>query len=143
MKSDYQKDFFSYLKNIIRYKFFYFETIYFAENNKLPQTTISKNIEKGKKLIIYGFGPYGVEYFLKFIKKNQIIGIYDKNFECMDSDINNPEDIDVNSFDYVIVTVMNKELRKTAIEFLTKKGIPDNKFVYVLYSESEKILSHK
>lgn len=128
-----------FLVNIFKYKFFYFDTKYFGDYDLNSPTTLSQQIKKNKKVIIYGFGPYGEEYFLKFFDLYRIIGIYDRNFEQMDKYIESPEVICEKNFDYVIVTVMNKRARNSVVNFLLEKGISENKIVFIESNDKSSI----
>lgn len=122
--------------NLIKYNIFYFDTKFFGDYSDLNISTyLSKQIEN-KKIIIYGFGPYGEEYFVKLFDKNRIMGIYDKNYALMENNyIESPYNISKNDFDYVIVTVMNQRARSSIINFLIEKGVAEKKIVFVEYNK--------
>lgn len=124
-----------FVSNLKKYKLFYFEIKYlsdFCDDNQC--TVLSKKIDFGKKIVIYGFGPYGQEYFVKLFSSFNIIDIYDKNFAYMEGKISDPEEMSSIEFDYVIVSVMNIEARKSVISFLKNKKIDDDKIVFINYS---------
>lgn len=96
-------------------------------------TVLSSDIENNKKIIIYGFGPYGEELFVNLFFKNRIVGIYDKDYKSKGIYIESPDKIDSSCFDFVIVTVMNENARKSIVDFLKKKNISEEKIILVNY----------
>lgn len=126
----------AFIKNLIQYKFYYFKVKFFGEyfvNNE--RTILSKQIEKNKNVIIYGFGPYGEEYFIYSFTRFRIKGLYDKNYKKMDIRIENPDLITNRSFDYIIVTVMEKKARESVVSFLLDKNIQKDKMIFVNYDD--------
>lgn len=120
--------------NIVKYRFFFFKTkclSYFFNFTK--PTVLSRDIELSKKIVIYGFGPYGEEIFVELFSKNRIEGVYDKKFEFFGSFVEDPNLINSKEFEYVVVTVMDDNTRKTVINFLKEKNIPEEKIIYVDY----------
>ncbi|SFS90658.1 hypothetical protein SAMN02910357_02506 [Succinivibrio dextrinosolvens] len=128
----------SFFYNLFKYRFFFIETkllVTFCDQN--AKTFLSNNIDKNKKIVIYGFGPYGEEYFVNFFCDYRIIGVYDADYAEFNSRfIFNPEIINRASFDYVVITVMNPETRKSIVNFLLKKGISKEKIVYINYKDT-------
>ncbi len=94
----------------------------------------SSDIIEGKKVAIYGFGPYGKIAFLDFISKNKITAIYDKNFISFHGNVSDPNDIDPNKFDYIILSVMNENAVTKIIDFFYEKKISKNKIIKIEYS---------
>lgn len=125
----------TFLSNLIKYKFFYFDTKYFGIyiDSNVP-TSLSEQIGRNKKIVIYGFGPYGEEYFVNLFDKHRILGVYDRNYELLGKYVESPESITRISFDYVIVTVMNERARKSVVNYLLEKGISENRIVFVEYN---------
>ena len=119
--------------NIIKYKFSYFEIKYCANISHNKETELSGTISNKKRVFIYGFGPYGAEFFLKFFDKYIITGICDINYEKMDDYICNPNEIFHIKFDYIIITVMDNINRNNVIDFLKKNGVSENKILYLNY----------
>ncbi|SFS89217.1 hypothetical protein SAMN02910357_02431 [Succinivibrio dextrinosolvens] len=123
-----------FISNIKRFGCFYFKTKilgYGFKDNK--STKLSKVIEKGKRISIYGFGPYGEELFVRLFSNNLIINIYDRDSYFMDEYVRSPQVINKDEFDYIVITVMNPNVRKALITFLSEK-ISSNKIVYLEYS---------
>ena len=124
----------NFIFNLTKYNFFYYKTRLFGSyfiNNEY--TELSQKIDDYKKLLIYGFGPYGEEYFVKLFYKNKIIGICDINYELLNEHIMSPCTIKDISFDYVIVTVMDEKARKVVINNLLGMGISYEKIVLINY----------
>lgn len=123
-----------FFSNFIRYRFFFFKTKFLSYFfNFTKPTILSRDIEPSKKIVIYGFGPYGEDVFVELFSKNRIEGIYDKKFEVFGSFVKNPNLINSKEFEYVVVTVMDDNARKTVINFLKEKNIPEAKIIYVDY----------
>lgn len=126
----------SIIRNFKKYGFFFFKIFfcgsYFINEKKI---NYSKKIENNKKISIYGFGPYGEKTFLNFFLQNEIVNIYDMKFYLKPLCIKSPDDLcaDVDFFDYIVVTVMNSDIRESVIEFLKTKGVPAEKIVYANY----------
>lgn len=124
----------NYFSNLFKYNFLYFRTklwrYYFIKNEEWG---LSKKINTKSKISIYGFGPYGQEIFINLFKNNLITGIYDLNFREINKSIENPDSIDSNIFDQIIVTVMDKEARNSVVRFLQRKGISTEKIVFIVY----------
>ncbi|SFS90676.1 hypothetical protein SAMN02910357_02508 [Succinivibrio dextrinosolvens] len=124
----------SFIFNLKKYKLFYFEIKYLGGYTEvIKNTQLSRNISPGKRIYIYGFGPYGQEYFIKLFSLYKIIDIFDLNFKYIVGPISNPEIINSNSIDYVIVTVMNENAKNNVVNFLLNKGISLEKIIFVNY----------
>lgn len=93
----------------------------------------SVNVPIGKKITIYGFGPYGKCALLDFFSKNEIVNIFDINYKKIGLNISSPDMIAPEQFDYIILTVMNEKAVNAVKDFLYKKNIPDNKIINVIY----------
>ena len=85
------------------------------------------------KIIIYGFGPYGEYGFTDLFNSCEILDIYDMNFNNYGKKIKSPEFVNAHTFDYILVTVMNKDARNNVLKFLKNKGIDENKIIYIEY----------
>lgn len=124
----------SFFFNIVKYKKFYFEIKYLGEYAKNDKTVLSKPLEFNKKILIYGFGPYGEELFVKLFCKCVLVGVVDRNYKKMERYISDPSLVDHYSFDYVVVTAMNSKARKEIFDYLhLQHKIPEEKIVLLDY----------
>lgn len=96
----------------------------------------SADIPFGARIAIYGFGPYGKCAFLDFFSKNEIVGIYDKNFEKYGKKVISPDKIKSDDFDFIILSVMNDNAVISICNFFKDINIPKEKIVKVNYSYS-------
>jgi len=129
---------FSFIHNYKKYGLLFFKIYFCGIFFHKKKIIYSKKIEKNKKISIYGFGPYGEKAFIYFFPRNDIVNIYDKKFYLKPLSVSPIYDIcnDIEFFDYIIVTVMNYEMRKAVENFLKNRGVPERKIVYVNYSFS-------
>lgn len=127
--------FFNFLYNIIKYKKFYYEIKFLGQYVEIKQkTSFSHPFEDNKRILIYGFGPYGEELFVKQFCKSKIVGIVDRNFKIMGNYIEAPSCIDNYSFDYVVVTTMNSKAQAEIYRYLhNQHNIPKEKIVLLYY----------
>ena len=125
-----------FIRNFIKYNFFYLETKYLSDYNDLiDETLLSRVIPPNSKVAIYGFGPYGKAYFVDIFSDSLISAIFDKNNKSNERLISDPNQIDMNlvSFDYIVVSVMSEKARIDILNFLYQKNISDEKIVLVNY----------
>lgn len=121
------------INNYLKFHLFYHETKFLGDNfiyNK--KWKLSQNIESGNKIIIYGFGPYGQESFVKFFGEYYIAGIYDLKYKELGNFIESPDNIVNGKFDYVLITVMSNKVRNSVIDFLLSKGVTREKILYII-----------
>lgn len=91
----------------------------------------SKDVPIGKKIAIYGFGPYGKMAVLEFFSKNKIVNVYDIKYNTFNCHISSPNEICQNEFDYIVITVIDDSSVKKILDFLGKKGINFSKIVVI------------
>lgn len=123
-----------FLVNLFIFRFLFFKTRIFGEyfyDNE--EWGLSKLISYKKNIAIYGFGPYGQDFFVRSFNKYIITGIYDINYKTMNCYIKAPDEICIDCFDYIVVTVMEKKTRNSVIDFLHSKGIKDEKIILLNY----------
>ena len=130
------KKFNIFISNLKKYKLFFFQVKYFGYTDANITTCFSRDIPIGKKIIIYGFGPYGQEYFINCFSKYKIIDLYDLKYKKINKKIKNPNKINFKSFDYVIVTVMNINARKSVLHFLKYKQVSEEQIILIKPSYS-------
>ncbi len=150
-------DFFKYLKSIFeknKYKdvlikqleYFYITTV---QNRKLKYFDTNRKgffhlfpfdkVEKGSKIIIYGAGRVGHEYYeqIKQLKYSQIVLWVDKNFDKYEQE--NVKDIKMIlkvNYDHLIIANASELMTKIIIGELLDLGVPKNKIVsYLLRNE--------
>ena len=116
----------------LEFKCLYYVVKFFYDES-LKNTKLSTGIEPGKKVAIYGFGPYGEQTFIKYYYVYKIVSIFDIKYKTLPNCIKSPEKIVKFDFDYIIVTVMDEIIRREVINFLLSKGIPEEKIVHLIY----------
>lgn len=93
------------------------------------------DLEEGSKIILYGAGRVGIEYYRQILKNP---GIYlviwvDKHWDKYEN-INMPvrpvEDIWSYKYDYIIIAVNRSSLQEEICRELEEKGIPKEKFLW-------------
>ena len=124
-----------FIHNLIKYRLFYYLIKNYGQFiYRNSETEFSKDIDlKNKKVIIYGFGPYGEEKLVDLFHSSYIVGIYDQQYKKMSHHVKNPDKIIPNSFDFVVVTVMNENIRQAVIEFLKNKKVSSEQIIYLKY----------
>ena len=83
------------------------------------------------RVIIYGAGDVGSS-FVRQIAENHycsIVLLVDKNHENLGSAVRPPKDISKCIYDYVLVAIQNREIAKSAFEYLVKLGIAEGKII--------------
>lgn len=145
--------FFEYMKNIFeaherkevlikQLEYFYMTTI---QNRKQKYFDTSHNgflhlfpfdrVNKGSKIIIYGAGKVGHEYYeqIKRLKYAQIVLWVDKNFHKYEKE--NVKDIKMVSkaeYDYLVIANASEEMNKIIIGELINLGVAKNKIISYL-----------
>lgn len=143
-------DFFEYLKTIFEkyaYKdilmkqleYFYMTII---QNRKQKYFDKTRNgflylfpfdkVDRGSKIVIYGAGRVGHEYYeqIQQLKYSQIILWVDKNFSKYENE--NVKDIRIIlevEYDYLIIANASEEMHKIIIKEMVDLGVPRNKIV--------------
>lgn len=89
----------------------------------------------GKKIIIYGAGRVGKDYYKRFRIYSQckIVGWVDKNSSEIDIDyyeIEPVSHIDETDYDYIVIAVSKDDLANEIITELIKKGIDTDKVIW-------------
>ena len=124
----------NFFHNIKKYKISYFKTKltddYFFN---IERVYLSKDIEAGKKIALYGFGPYGKDFIANCLSYYHIDNIYDRNYLSMEAYVSSPECITEKDFDFIIVSVMDPKARNSVLKFLSDKNIHETKIAYIDY----------
>lgn len=125
----------AFIKNIIKFNLFYLECLLLNNKYNLIKDTYYYSLKpkSNAKIAIYGFGPYGEKCFLELFPQNTITNVYDIKFCKIYNKIKHPNDIHLDNFDYIVITVMNNIAREQIINFLEKKGIATDKILYLNY----------
>lgn len=138
------KKFLPYICNIKKFYYLYIKTKLLGDYYCNDVTRLSQKLERNKKVIIYGFGPYGEEYFIKLFNKCHILGVFDINYKQKGFQVRSPEFISDVMFDYVVITVMDEYAKQSLVDLFLKKGIALDKIIFVEYEDSffdKKLLS--
>lgn len=123
-----------FIYNIKKYRALYFKNKFMDDYFfNIERVYLSRDIDIGKKVAVYGFGPYGKDFISNCMFDYRIVGIFDRQYLSMSHFVKKPDCIDNTDFDYVIVSVMAPEARNSVINFLISKNIPVNKIVYIDY----------
>ena len=131
------KRFFIIIRNLIKYNLLYIESRILSFYSSIADSCYYSNkLPFFSRIVIYGFGPYGEFAFVNLFKSHYIVDIFDLNNKKFGNKVKSPEFINKNDFDYVVVTVLNKVAQKDVYSFLKRKGIDDNKIIYVVLKES-------
>ena len=90
----------------------------------------------GKKIILYGAGGFGIEVY-KYIKKVsccEVVGWVDREYASEDKKelpLESPLNIYRQTFDYILIAVLNERTAGIIKEEFEKKGIPSEKIQYI------------
>ncbi len=87
-----------------------------------------KEIEKGSRVILYGAGAVGEEWY-KSLKKSCYCKVelwVDKNYMTLEPEVENPEKIVNTEYDFILVAVEDDGVFKEIKEYLTGWGIGYN-----------------
>lgn len=94
------------------------------------------NIKKcrGKKIIIYGAGIVGKDYYSQLAKYSDIniVAWVDKNFETIETDffaISSPEEILHREYDYIVIAIENAETVNSVKKYLKTMGCEENRLI--------------
>ncbi len=91
-------------------------------------------IPRNCRLIIYGAGEVGQDYRRQLVQTEYCSKVYmvDRNYKrYMEEDflVENPENIKNLKFDYIIISILDKDTQKKVRNWLHSTGIEDNKIV--------------
>ena len=98
-------------------------------------------IEKHTKILLYGAGNVGQDYYELLKEDYQIVGWVDKQYNdnANDGTICGTELIDSSEFDYLVIAVLRENLAKQiSIELIEEKGICKDK---IIWCEPRKLIS--
>lgn len=118
-----------FLTNFFKYKKFYLESCIFRDFYNVEISNSLDIIPKGSRVALYAFGTYGESIFVDLFSKVRITDIFDLNYQKFDSIVKDPDKINSNNFDYIIITVLNKKAVQSIKKYLIKKGIQNNQIV--------------
>lgn len=93
-----------------------------------------EKIEKGSKIIIYGAGYMGTQYYEQMEKTKycHVVGMVDSNADKMNNSEYPLYTIDFvrqNEFDYIVIAIAKKEYVEEVISCLTGKGVDLSKII--------------
>lgn len=92
-------------------------------------------IEKGTKLILYGAGDVGRDYF-DFIKRGkdyEVVLWVDTNYERLKKEglpVHAPQEIQESQYDYILISMTRKRVAKAISEELISRGIDKEKIIW-------------
>ncbi len=122
-----------YEKSIEEYLFSYkfvLQTTGFLRNENyiIPKEVIKAN----KKIVIYGGGNVGKDYFFQLSKMDniRIVSWVDQNFEKMGYPIQTPELLKNIEFDQIIIAVLSEKVANGIKDYLVNMGIPPKSIVW-------------
>lgn len=89
----------------------------------------------GKKIIIYGAGVVGIDYYKQFQAQENIsvVGVFDKNWEVNQQEelqIQNPNQIKELEYDYAIIAILSESAAEDIRAELMKQGVEPEKLIY-------------
>ena len=92
-------------------------------------------IPKSCRLIIYGAGAAGKDYYKQLIKTGYCreVHIVDKNYmqqRGKDLYVENPDIIDSIEFDYIIISIQDKATQRDVKRWLLSEGVEEKKIVF-------------
>lgn len=88
-------------------------------------------VPQHKRIVIYGGGAVGNLYVhqLKQLNYCTIALWVDKNYYKLGNELSSPELIPQTIYDYVVVAVSSRKIRKQIYQYLLEIGVPDEKIV--------------
>lgn len=90
-------------------------------------------VEKGHTIVLYGAGAVGNSYYSQLEKLNYCNNIYwvDKNAESIaDTRVKNVDIIKKIKFDYIVISIENKNICNSVKEVLLSYGIENKKIIF-------------
>ena len=90
----------------------------------------------GKRVILYGAGGFGIEVY-KYIDKTsccKIVSWVDREYAEMDKrrlPLDSPQKVYVESYDYILITILNEHVAKSIKDALEEGGIAQEKILYI------------
>lgn len=96
-------------------------------------------INNKEKIVIYGAGKSGIKAYAYIVKhfKDNIIAWVDKNYEFLSKEfgvnIQNPQDVDYNIADKVIITVLKADAVMSIKKELIEIGVDESKISWIPY----------
>lgn len=95
-----------------------------------------EKIRENSHIVLYSAGKVGQSYYKQILKIGycQLQGIYDSSFKttsiggCL---VRGPEDLDNNSFDYIVISVLKRSMAAEITDMLIENEIPEEKIIWV------------
>jgi len=105
-------------------------------------------IEKGSRIALYGAGAVGIQLNNYIVESNCCNIVYwaDKNYELINDDrVKSPSEIVNIEFDYLVISILNRNAYLSARKDLISMGIDENKILWIdeKYIENPSILLEK
>lgn len=106
----------------------------FSTKIKIFEFPFSK-VQKNSKVVLYGAGKVGQSYYRQIQRACYcyLRGIYDSALKGQIGEfrIQAPEDLDGESFDFVVISVLEEAIAKNIIKILKDNKISDEKIIWV------------
>lgn len=95
-----------------------------------------QNVPKGSRIIIYGAGDVGRDYYAQLIKTGycEIVAWVDRAYDRLeksDNIIQSPEIIKTKSYDYIVIAIRNIIIRNAVKKYLINMNVWENTIVQI------------
>lgn len=114
------------IKNVIsnfRFIFIFIYIRFFCK--KETNYGYSLTVPKNSRVIIYGYGLFGKNALDDLFVNTKIVAIYDKKLN------NLPNSLNLESYDFVILSVMDTKARISIMSYFNDLHIPFNRIIYM------------
>lgn len=107
-----------------------------------------QNFNEGDKVIIYGAGRVGQDYWSQINRSTwlKVVGWSDSNIPKYNAEgfpVQELQECIKNNYDYIIIAVLKKDVAQQIMNDLTENGIPENKIRWYLPLKVEKYSPEK
>lgn len=108
------------------------EKLKFCDEMKIPKYMIKRtDLLKGRKILLYGAGVVGKDYYLQLMREQVFISIWvDKNYERFQAgeyDVRSIEEINDTEFDFALIAILDDVCREDIKQDLLRMGIAEEK----------------
>ena len=102
----------------------------FTPQCQIPEFILDTDGLKGKKIVLYGAGKAGKDYFRQLTKMGYEVVLWvDRNY-CNEEHVKNPQEILRAEYDVILIAVSRPEYVKSIRQLLQSLGIAEEKMMW-------------
>lgn len=102
----------------------------FSQQMQIPEFMLDTDGLKGKKIVLYGAGKVGKDYFRQLMKMGYEVVLWVDSNDSKDEQVKNPQEILSTEYDMILIAVSRPEYVKSIRQSLQSLGIVEEKLMW-------------